>query len=84
MAKPAEAAGDRLTPAPAHLPEALATGEPARSTSATRSWFTPRQKHRGTRPKFMAQPPLLPRGELNFEPGAEHTPVERAIIEAVA
>lgn len=40
------------------------------------------QPHRGTTPRFMAQPPLLPVGELDLD--AEHpTPVERPVIEAL-
>jgi hypothetical protein len=38
------------------------------------------QSHRGTVPKFMAQPPLLLRGELSIsENGINHSPVEEAI-----
>lgn len=38
------------------------------------------QAHRGTRPRFMAQPPLLPRGEL--DPALPLSPVQIAIREA--
>jgi len=38
------------------------------------------QAHTGSRPKFMAQPPLLLRGELNIADHATaYTPVEEAI-----
>jgi hypothetical protein len=35
------------------------------------------QPHRGTRPRFLAQPPLEPTGELDLKAAA--TPVERAV-----
>jgi hypothetical protein len=38
------------------------------------------QPHRGTRPRFMAQPPLLPKGE--FDPGLPPSPVQLAIRQA--
>ncbi len=38
------------------------------------------QPHRGKRPRFMAQPPLLPRGE--FDPALSPSPVQIAIREA--
>lgn len=38
------------------------------------------QAHRGTRPRFMAQPPLLPRGE--FDPTLPPSPVQIAIRRA--
>lgn len=38
------------------------------------------QQHNGTNPKFMAQPPLLLKGELSISDSeVDHTPVERAI-----
>jgi hypothetical protein len=38
------------------------------------------QNHRGTTPKFMAQPPLLTRKDFNInKPESEHCPVEKAI-----
>ncbi|WP_353646843.1 phytanoyl-CoA dioxygenase family protein [Mesorhizobium sp. WSM2239] len=40
------------------------------------------QPHRGTRPRFMAQPPLLPKGE--FEPALPPSPVQIAIRQACA
>lgn len=42
------------------------------------------QRHRGTRPRFMAQPPLLPNQPLQLERGdGAYSPVERAIREAL-
>jgi hypothetical protein len=38
------------------------------------------QPHRGTEPRFMAQPPLLPRGE--FDPALPPSPVQIAIRKA--
>jgi hypothetical protein len=38
------------------------------------------QSHRGTRPRFMAQPPLLPKGEL--DPALPPSPVQIAIRQA--
>lgn len=38
------------------------------------------QSHRGTRPRFMAQPPLLPKGE--FDPALAPSPVQIAIRQA--
>ncbi|WP_127142609.1 phytanoyl-CoA dioxygenase family protein [Pelagibacterium montanilacus] len=42
------------------------------------------QPHRGTEPRFMAQPPLYPRGAFSLEGAREGlAPVERAIVEAL-
>lgn len=41
------------------------------------------QPHRGSLPKFMAQPPLLLRGELNITGSDDYTPVEQAIRSAI-
>ncbi len=42
------------------------------------------QKHRGNRPKFMAQPPLLPSGPFEIEnDNFSHSPVEQAIRRAI-
>jgi len=38
------------------------------------------QSHRGKRPRFMAQPPLLPKGE--FDPASPPSPVQIAIRQA--
>jgi hypothetical protein len=43
------------------------------------------QPHRGTAPRFMAQPPLLPREQLDpWRAEADRSPVEQAILEALA
>lgn len=63
-------------------PEALATGEAGDVFLCHPFLVHSAQPHRGSVPRFMAQPPLLPVGELDLE--AEHpTPVERAVIEAL-
>jgi hypothetical protein len=42
------------------------------------------QKHNGTSPKFMGQPPLFPRNEFNIHRDeAKLTPVEKAIVEGL-
>lgn len=64
----------------AHRPEALATG-PAGTVYLCHPFLVhAAQPHRGTRPRFMAQPPLLPAVE-DFGRGV--FPVERAIREAL-
>lgn len=43
------------------------------------------QRHRGHNPRFLAQPPLLPREPLCLNrPGGDYSPVERAILNAIA
>jgi hypothetical protein len=42
------------------------------------------QDHRGTTPKFMAQPPLLPKNAFNIHrPEEQLCPVEKAIVKAI-
>jgi hypothetical protein len=42
------------------------------------------QRHRGTVPRFLAQPPLLPREPVCLSrPNGDYSPVERAILEAI-
>ncbi|MBV2362962.1 phytanoyl-CoA dioxygenase family protein [Streptomonospora nanhaiensis] len=64
-------------------PEALATGEAGDVFLCHPFLVHAAQPHRGTTPRFLAQPPLLPVGELDLE-AAEPTPVERAVVEALA
>ena len=66
----------------AHLPEALATG-PAGTVYLCHPFVVhAAQPHRGRAPRFLAQPPLLPRAPL--DPWrADASPVERAIARAV-
>ena len=69
----------------ADCPEVLATGSPGTVYLCHPFLVHAAQPHHGTRPRFMAQPPLLPRGELrlNREDGA-YSPVEQAIRQALA
>lgn len=64
----------------AHLPETLATG-PAGTVYLCHPFLVhAAQPHRGTRPRFMAQPPLLPREPLMLERAdGAYSPVETAI-----
>jgi hypothetical protein len=42
------------------------------------------QAHRGSEPRFMAQPPLLPKGDLQLQRGSgDYSPVEQAIRIAI-
>jgi hypothetical protein len=43
------------------------------------------QAHRGTSPRFMAQPPLMPREPISLErTDADYSPVEQAILNAIS
>jgi hypothetical protein len=66
-------------------PEVLATGAPGTVYLCHPFLVHAAQPHRGTRPRFMAQPPLLPREPLRLdrEDGAL-SPVEQAIRLALA
>ena len=63
----------------AHRPEALATGEAGTVYLCHPFLVHAAQPHRGTRPRFMAQPPLHPTGPL-----PEESPVMRAVRQALA
>jgi len=69
---------------PATAPEALATG-PAGTVYLCHPFLVhAAQPHRGTRPRFMAQPPLLPaRPLLLAREDGTYSPVEQAIREAL-
>jgi hypothetical protein len=69
----------------ADCPEVLATGSPGTVYLCHPFLVHAAQPHRGTRPRFMAQPPLLPREplQLSREDGA-YSPVEQAIRNALA
>jgi hypothetical protein len=64
----------------AHLPEALAAG-PAGTVFLCHPFLVhSAQIHRGRKPRFMAQPPLLPRAPLDpLRSDGDESPVERAI-----
>lgn len=59
--------------------EALATGAAGTVYLCHPFLVHSAQPHRGRTPKFMAQPPLLLKGELVIEGGGEYWPVEKAI-----
>lgn len=59
---------------------ALATGEAGTVYLCHPFLVHAAQPHRGARPRFMAQPPLLPRGE--FDPSLPPSPVQIAIRKA--
>jgi Phytanoyl-CoA dioxygenase (PhyH) len=60
--------------------EVLATGEAGTVYLCHPFLVHAAQPHRGTRPRFMAQPPLLPKGE--FDPALPPSPVQIAIRRA--
>ncbi|WP_438014082.1 phytanoyl-CoA dioxygenase family protein [Sorangium sp. So ce315] len=64
----------------AHRPEVLATGEAGTVYLCHPFLVHAAQPHRGARPRFLAQPPLLPAEPLRIErEHGEYSPVERAI-----
>lgn len=77
-----ELCGDAV-PASEGRGEALATGAPGDVFLCHPFLVHAAQPHRGTVPRFMAQPPLEPAGELDLS-GADPTPVERAVLDALA
>lgn len=62
--------------------EVLATGEAGTVYLCHPFLVHAAQPHRGTTPRFMAQPPLLPREPLRLSGGIAQTPVEQAILQA--
>jgi hypothetical protein len=68
----------------AHCPEVLATGAAGTVYLCHPFLVHAAQKHRGSRPRFMAQPPLLPKGELSLHRSdGRYSPVELAIRRAL-
>lgn len=68
----------------AHRPEILATGSPGTVYLCHPFLVHAAQPHRGTRPRIMAQPPLLPRQPLQLERSdGDYSPVEQAIRRAL-
>lgn len=60
--------------------EALATGPAGTAYLCHPFLVHAAQKHRGKTVKFMAQPPLMPRADLNLDRGdGDYSPVEQAI-----
>jgi hypothetical protein len=69
----------------AHRREAVATGEAGTVYLCHPLIVHAAQPHRGTRPRFMAQPPLLPAEPLRLDrPDADTSPVEAAIRAALS
>ncbi len=69
----------------AHLPEVLATGGPGTVYLCHPFLVHAAQPHHGTRPRLMAQPPLLPREPLSLDRAdGDYSPVEIAIRRAIA
>jgi len=67
-----------------YRPEALATGEAGTVYLCHPFLVHAAQPHRGTRPRFMAQPPLVPVGELELNrPDGRYSPVELAVRRAL-
>ena len=66
----------RAVPATEHRPVAFATGGPGDVYLVHPFLVHAAQPHHGSVPRFMAQPPLLPRGELDLDAS---TPVAAAI-----
>jgi len=70
--------------ASAARPIALATGNAGTVYLCHPFLVHAAQRHRGTRPKFMAQPPLLPAEPLSLDrPDGAYSPVETAIRQAL-
>lgn len=68
----------------AHLPEVTATGSPGTVYLCHPFLVHAAQSHRGSRVKFMAQPPLLPAKPLELERAdGAYSPVEMAIRTAL-
>lgn len=68
----------------AQRPEILATGEAGTAYLCHPFLVHSAQPHRGAQPRFMAQPPLLPREPISIDrPNGDHSPVERAILNAL-
>ena len=70
--------------ASAHRRETVATG-PAGTVYLCHPFLVhSAQPHRGTAPRFLAQPPLLPRHPIRLDRSdGDHSPVERAIVDAL-
>lgn len=68
----------------ARCPEAVATGAAGTVYLCHPFLVHSAQAHRGSKPRFMAQPPLVPAAPLNLDSDALNvSPVERAILQAI-
>lgn len=64
--------------------EALAVGEAGTVYLCHPFLVHAAQRHRGTAPRFMAQPPLMPREPISLcRSDGDYSPVERAIVNAI-
>jgi len=69
----------------AELPEVLATGDAGTVYLCHPFLVHAAQPHRGTRPRFLAQPPLSPAAPLSLNrQNGDYSPVERAIRNALS
>lgn len=69
----------------AERPDVLATGAAGSVYLCHPFLVHAAQPHRGSRPRFLAQPPLLPAGPLVLERvDGDHSPVEQAIRDALS
>ena len=65
------------------MPEVLATGSPGTVYLCHPFLIHGAQPHHGTRPRIIAQPPLMPRGEFRIDGAEDYCPVEVAIRQAL-
>jgi hypothetical protein len=78
-------AARELVPRTEHLPEAAAIGEAGDVWLCHPFVVHAAQRHRGTRVRFMAQPPLAGTGPIDpNRPAAERSPVEEAVRRALS
>jgi len=69
----------------AHREEALAVGEAGTVYLCHPFLVHAAQRHRGATPRFMAQPPLMPREPISLcRSDGDYSPVERAILNAIS
>jgi hypothetical protein len=70
--------------ASANRPEVSAVGEAGTVYLCHPFLVHAAQQHRGRNPRFMAQPPLLPRAPICLDrPSGDYSPVEQAILKAI-
>jgi hypothetical protein len=70
--------------ASAHRPEVLAVGEAGTVYLCHPFLVHAAQPHRGRNPRFLAQPPLLPREPISLDRSSgDYSPVEQAILRAI-
>jgi hypothetical protein len=76
------ALAQQAVPRSAHRPVTTATGAAGDVYLCHPFLVHAAQRHRGTQPKFMAQPPLDPVGELDLD-RTHPSPVERAVLQGL-